>query len=194
MRRETQNLKRLDENALLELLKNAYTEERMRRAEGAKATERRRTQCPPGSLGAMSGHDFRTFTRRTEAEARKRGFTIWPRKRPNERQTREAFDHMIAGAHRGVAELLADAKRPPHIAEDKKQIAQRACEPALNKRESLVCPILDKKGWSIEDWANESGVDFHTANNYLKSKTNPYRSTRKKLADSLGIGVEELPR
>jgi hypothetical protein len=36
-------------------------------------------------------------------------------------------------------------------------------------------------------------VDFHTANDYLKGKTNSYKSTRKKLADALGVPVEELP-
>lgn len=63
-----------------------------------------------------------------------------------------------------------------------------------NERESFVLPILAKKGWSVHDWATESVVDFHTASDYLKCKTNPYRSTRKKMADSLGIAVENLPR
>jgi hypothetical protein len=36
-------------------------------------------------------------------------------------------------------------------------------------------------------------VDFHTANDYLKGITNPYASTRKKLADSLGVLVKDLP-
>jgi lambda repressor-like predicted transcriptional regulator len=57
-----------------------------------------------------------------------------------------------------------------------------------------VQPILAKNGWSIHDWAIESEVDFHTANNYLKGKSKPYRSTRKKLADSLGISVQDLPQ
>jgi len=43
------------------------------------------------------------------------------------------------------------------------------------------------------EWAQESGVDFHTASSYLKGKTKPYQSTRKKLADSLGIPGEDLP-
>jgi hypothetical protein len=60
-------------------------------------------------------------------------------------------------------------------------------------RQDVVQRILTKKGWSIQDWALESGVDFHTANDYLKGKTAPYPSTRKKLADSLGLSVEDLP-
>jgi transcriptional regulator with XRE-family HTH domain len=55
-------------------------------------------------------------------------------------------------------------------------------------------PILAKRGWSIHEWAVNSDVDFHTANGYLKGETNPFRSTRKKLAESLGIKVEELPQ
>lgn len=61
-------------------------------------------------------------------------------------------------------------------------------------REGFVMPILKKKGWSILDWANESKVDYHTAQGYLKGQTNPYLSTRRKLADALGVPVEELPQ
>jgi hypothetical protein len=60
-------------------------------------------------------------------------------------------------------------------------------------RLAFVQPILAEKGWSILDWANNSSVDFNTANNYLKGTTNPYASTRKKLADSLGVAVKDLP-
>lgn len=61
-------------------------------------------------------------------------------------------------------------------------------------RAAFVKPKLDSKGWSVLDWANECGVDFHTASDFLKDKTNPYRSTRKKLAEGLGVAVEELPK
>ncbi len=63
-----------------------------------------------------------------------------------------------------------------------------------NEREAFVMPILGRKGWSIHDWAVNADVDFHTANDYLKGKTRPYRSTRKKLAGSLDIRVEDLPQ
>jgi len=62
-----------------------------------------------------------------------------------------------------------------------------------NQREAFVRPILDKKGWSIHDWAEKSEVDFHTANDYLNGETNPHPSTRKKLADALGVTVDDLP-
>ena len=38
-------------------------------------------------------------------------------------------------------------------------------------RQDFVLPMLDKKGWSILDWANQSHVDFHTANDFLKGTT-----------------------
>jgi hypothetical protein len=61
-------------------------------------------------------------------------------------------------------------------------------------RGAFVTPILSSKGWSIQDWAINSGVDFHTANDFLKGTTKAYNSTRKKLADSLGVDVSTLPR
>ena len=61
-------------------------------------------------------------------------------------------------------------------------------------RMSFVKPVLDKKGWSIHDWALEAKVDNHTANDYLKGITTPYPSTRKKLAASLGVEVNDLPK
>jgi lambda repressor-like predicted transcriptional regulator len=63
-----------------------------------------------------------------------------------------------------------------------------------NPRSAFIMPLLDKKGWSILDWANHSNVDFHTANDYLKGKTKPFRSTRKQLANSLGIEAGNLPK
>jgi hypothetical protein len=67
------------------------------------------------------------------------------------------------------------------------------CAKSIQRR-AVVMPLLGEKGWSILDWANASNVDFHTSNDYLKGKTDPYRSTRKKLADGLGIPVEKFPR
>jgi lambda repressor-like predicted transcriptional regulator len=62
------------------------------------------------------------------------------------------------------------------------------------EREAFVTAILARKGWSILDCANESGLDFHTVNGYLKGKTKPYRSTRKKMAEALGVAVDDLPK
>jgi hypothetical protein len=61
-------------------------------------------------------------------------------------------------------------------------------------RESFVKSILEAKGWSILDWANEAGVAPATAHDFLANKTKPYRSTRLKLAKSLDISIEQLPR
>jgi len=62
-----------------------------------------------------------------------------------------------------------------------------------NTRERFARRILARKGWSVHDWANEAKVDFHTANNYLRGKTNPYPASRLKLARALGVDVERLP-
>ncbi len=66
--------------------------------------------------------------------------------------------------------------------------------PHITAREAFVLPLLEKKGWSVLDWANESQLDYHTANDYLKDRTRPYASTRKKLAEGLGVEVALLPR
>jgi len=63
-----------------------------------------------------------------------------------------------------------------------------------NERQLFVQPILEKKGWSTHRLAVEAEVDFHTANDYLKNKTMPNRTTRTQLAKALGIPVEQLPK
>lgn len=65
---------------------------------------------------------------------------------------------------------------------------------AKNPRYAFVLPILEKRGWSVLDWANESGVAHATALDYLAGKTKPYRSTKVKLAKSLGVSIELLPK
>jgi hypothetical protein len=61
-------------------------------------------------------------------------------------------------------------------------------------RTSFVLPILAEKGWSIFEWATNSEVDFHTADDFLKGLTKPYHSTRKKLAEGLGLKPGQLPQ
>lgn len=63
-----------------------------------------------------------------------------------------------------------------------------------NERQLFVQPILEKKGWSTHRFAVEAEVDFHTANDYLKNKTKPNRTTRTQLAKALGLPVEQLPK
>ncbi|MGB9256166.1 MAG: hypothetical protein WCC25_15110, partial [Candidatus Korobacteraceae bacterium] len=67
-------------------------------------------------------------------------------------------------------------------------IPQRA-----HRRAAFVDPLLRKEGWSTGDWAQNSNVDFHTANDYLKGRTKPTRSTRKRLAESLSLAADDLP-
>ena len=61
-------------------------------------------------------------------------------------------------------------------------------------RNEFVQRILEEKGWSILDWANEAGVSHVTAAAYLRGKTKTYRSTRVKLAKALGVLIAELPK
>jgi len=75
---------------------------------------------------------------------------------------------------------------------DEREGKQRS-DRTKSKRVSVVQPLLDKRGWSPNDLAIQAGVDFHTANNFLNGSANPYPSTRKKLADALGIRPDELP-
>lgn len=87
------------------------------------------------------------------------------------------LEYAIRGAHKSVHGELAAA--PSARTEGKP------------RERSEIRSILGTKGMSVHDWAIQAGVDFHTADNYLKGKTRPYQSTRKKLADALGL--TELP-
>ena len=74
------------------------------------------------------------------------------------------------------------------------QQADSSAESLSTQRKAVVKPILESKGWSELDWANESNVAYHTAADYLAGKTRSYPSTRLKLAKSLGLTVQQLPR
>jgi hypothetical protein len=73
---------------------------------------------------------------------------------------------------------------PPHDLKSKRAAARRA----------FVDPLLEAKGWSVLDWAKHSELAYHTAADYLEGLTTPYRSTRLKLANSLGVKLAELPQ
>lgn len=59
-------------------------------------------------------------------------------------------------------------------------------------RADFVLPLLETKGWSLEQWANEAEVSNHTASGYLAGK-GTYRKTKLKLAEALGVPVNSLP-
>lgn len=95
------------------------------------------------------------------------------------------------------SELTAN-KEPPRA-----QNSEKTAQPVKNEsrvttvsdeRKSFVQPILEKKGWSTHQLAVEAELDFHTTNDYLEGKTKPNRSTRKQLAEALGIAVDKLPK
>jgi lambda repressor-like predicted transcriptional regulator len=68
--------------------------------------------------------------------------------------------------------------------------AERASAPMTK---DFILKMLDEKGWSIGDWASKANVAYHIAADYLEGKKNPYKSTRAKLANALGIPVNSLP-
>jgi hypothetical protein len=87
------------------------------------------------------------------------------------------------------------ATNQAQLPDDEPTIPVEGKKPRLSsQRESFIHPLLKEKGWSVLEWATNSKVDPHTAANYLKGTRNPYPSTIKKLADSLGIGIHQLPR
>jgi len=63
-----------------------------------------------------------------------------------------------------------------------------------NPRRAFVMPLLEKRGWSILDWANEAGLDHTTALDYLDNRRKQYRSTRLKLANALKVPIDQLPK
>jgi lambda repressor-like predicted transcriptional regulator len=64
---------------------------------------------------------------------------------------------------------------------------------SLTRRE-FILPLLEQRGWSILDWANEAGVSHTTVHDYLENRRSPFPSTRLKLAKSLGVSIQSLPR
>lgn len=72
--------------------------------------------------------------------------------------------------------------------------SNRTSSNGRSERRAFVEARLAEKGWSIVDWAKHSSVDYHTAEKYLKGKSQPFASTRKKLADSLGVKIDDLPK
>lgn len=67
-------------------------------------------------------------------------------------------------------------------------------ESIASKRKAAIEPILEEKGWSVLDWATESEVAYHTAADFLAGRTRAYRSTRVKLAKSIGLSIQQFPR
>ena len=87
-----------------------------------------------------------------------------------------------------------EGKKQPEFSHAQKNVESQITELAGNKRQSFVLAILENKGWSIHQLAIEAQLDSHTVSDFLKGKAKPNRSTRKRLADALGIAVNELPK
>jgi hypothetical protein len=98
-------------------------------------------------------------------------------------------------AQQGVSQQAVEAPETPPapLAEPEPAVPPRPSIPP-NERRKVVEPLLDAKGWSVFEWANEAKVAHATAIDYLDLKTNPYPSTRLKLANALGIPQDQLPQ
>lgn len=91
-------------------------------------------------------------------------------------------------------EWLALAKTVAELKTSQPQASKgRRRLPKSDSRRAKLMPILADKGLSVLDWAQHARVDYHTANEYLKGKRNPFASTRKKLAEALGLNPKQLP-
>jgi lambda repressor-like predicted transcriptional regulator len=88
-----------------------------------------------------------------------------------------------------VPEVHVSRKYPNVKSEALNKIASSAQAPPG----SVIQPMLDSHGWSVHEFAKRAGVDFNTVKLYLKGMRRPYPSTRKKMADALGIRLEDLP-
>ncbi len=91
-----------------------------------------------------------------------------------------------------LARAIAKAQARSSLVESNEKATRRNAAPG-GAREAFLRSILDNKGFSVHDWANKAGVDFHTADNFLKGKTQPYQSTRKKLAKALDVEAQKIP-
>jgi lambda repressor-like predicted transcriptional regulator len=175
-------------------LANVPAKDLVKRYVAAQSGSARESQASPDQ---SSADDVRLLRREIEARIRRRDREILTiavetlQTGADEDIASEQIE-MTKGKARAVIEGLRGG---PPVAQDGISRPNSTKGPTNQKpdRESIVMPILRKKGWSIYDWANESGVDSHTANGYLKGKTRPYPSTRKKLADALSIPIEKLP-
>ena len=87
--------------------------------------------------------------------------------------------------HDGGSALLFPASASQPVSEPQDEAKSRS---------AFIQPLLEKRGWSILDWATEAEVSHATTQDYLSGKTKPYPSTRLKLAKALGLSVQQLPR
>ena len=75
-------------------------------------------------------------------------------------------------------------------------MSHRLIEPpsAGEIRRAYVQPLLDKRGWSVPEWAEKAKVSRHTAQSYLDADRKTYHYNRRKLSDALGVSFDEFPK
>jgi lambda repressor-like predicted transcriptional regulator len=62
------------------------------------------------------------------------------------------------------------------------------------ERKAFLDKRLKIKGYSLRVLATQAGVARYTVRCYRSGKTNPHPTTLWKLAQALGISIEEMPR
>jgi hypothetical protein len=209
------SLKKLAEEPLLELIHGIYLEQNVRACEGESSRKKRLQEAVEqhrDGLEIYSDQGLQNVKVAAEAEANSRGITAVDTRQKNVKEQAKRNSHaMTATAHRAVADYFNSSRNVAGTEIPGEKPARKAASPtnanaggeiekpafskqqASNTREAFIKSLLKDRGLSIHQWANGAKVDFHTANKYLKGKTNPYPETLKKLADALGIAVADFP-
>jgi hypothetical protein len=139
------------------------------------------TEDDPESLAPLSRTETLEWIKDREHSIRRR----------LERQIElEEWDGIIEAGKTNVSVLDVFVAEPPSPTSEADGELQQS---GPDHRELLVRPLLEERGWSTLDWALHSSVDVKTAKHYLQGMKS-CASTRKKLAVSLGIEVNKLPK
>jgi hypothetical protein len=73
------------------------------------------------------------------------------------------------------------------------RVASPAASEHASRRQGVVKPILDSRGWTTNKWGTLAGVGRSCPYDYLSGKRKLTDPNRKALADVLGLKPEDLP-
>jgi hypothetical protein len=83
---------------------------------------------------------------------------------------------------------------PPLLSMAMNTLHRLTYNPVSETRKRFVQPLLDKKGWSVPEWAEKAKVTRHTAKSYLEANRKTTHYNIKKLAEALGVSFEQFPK
>jgi hypothetical protein len=115
--------------------------------------------------------------------------------RPVNAQMFREFGDRIVGAIETAAQI---GRAPAGEEKEPKERTSKAIEPARERREKIVRPLLDVKEWSDHRWAIEAGkaagrdINPNVVYDYLSGKSFPHRRHEVPLATV--IGLKKLPK